>query len=49
MLKWNAMEQPNPETRETYSGTKRANKKKFELKKIHTSKSNWKEKKSKCI
>jgi hypothetical protein len=23
MLKWNAMEHPNPETTETYSGTKR--------------------------
>lgn len=29
------MEQPNPETRETYSGTKRTNKTKFELKKIY--------------
>jgi len=50
MLKWNAMEQPNPETRKTYSGTKRTNKMKFELNQnLHTSKSNWKEKKSKCI
>jgi hypothetical protein len=45
MLKWNAMEQPNPETRETYSGTKRTNKMKSKLKKnLHTTKSNWKEK-----
>jgi hypothetical protein len=38
-LKWNAMEQPNPETRETYSGTKRTNKMKSKLKKIYTQQS----------